>query len=146
MSAGAPSVIGRCSRSARPVARSLAGNDENDALDALLSVDAEALGDLTRAESIEALREAVLTLPVRYREAVVLCDLQEMTYADAASAIGCAVGTVRSRLHRGRALLAVKLTARAGESVERGEVVRERPSAVATTGPQRTSTGPPAAH
>ena len=45
--------------------------------------DADALGDLTRAESIEALREAVLTLPVRYREAVVLCDLQEMTYADA---------------------------------------------------------------
>jgi RNA polymerase sigma-70 factor, ECF subfamily len=106
-------------------------DDENDALDALLSVDAEALGDLTRAESIEALREAVLTLPVKYREAVVLCDLQEMTYADAASAIGCAVGTVRSRLHRGRALLAVKLTARAGESVERGEVVREQPSAVA---------------
>ncbi len=37
-----------------------------------------------------------------------LCDLQEMTYADAAAASGCAVGTVRSRLHRGRALLAVK--------------------------------------
>ena len=48
------------------------------------TVDADALGDLTRAESIGALREAVLTLPVRYREAVVLCDLQEMTYADAA--------------------------------------------------------------
>ena len=76
-------------------------------------VDADPLGDLTRAESIEALREAVLTLPVRYREAVVLCDLQEMTYADAAAAIGCAVGTVRSRLHRGRALLAVKLAASA---------------------------------
>ncbi len=73
------------------------------------TADADALGDLTRAESIGALREAVLTLPVRYREAVVLCDLQEMTYADAASVLGCAVGTVRSRLHRGRALLAVKL-------------------------------------
>jgi RNA polymerase sigma-70 factor (ECF subfamily) len=51
----------------------------------------------------------VLSLPVRYREAVVLCDLQEFSYADAAAAIGCAVGTVRSRLHRGRALLTVKL-------------------------------------
>jgi len=69
------------------------------------------LGDLTRAESIEALRQAVLTLPVRYREAVVLCDLQELSYADASAALGCAIGTVRSRLHRGRALLATKLAA-----------------------------------
>ncbi len=59
--------------------------DEDDNLDELPTADADALGDLTRAESIGALREAVLTLPVRYREAVVLCDLQEMTYADAAS-------------------------------------------------------------
>ena len=77
-------------------------------------MNADTLGDLTRAESIDALRQAVLTLPVRYREAVVLCDLQEMSYADAAVALGCAVGTVRSRLHRGRALLALKLAAAAG--------------------------------
>lgn len=70
------------------------------------------LEDLTRVEGIAALRRAILTLPLRYREAVVLCDLQELTYADAADALGCAVGTVRSRLHRGRALLAAKLTAR----------------------------------
>ena len=44
-----------------------------------------------------------------YREAVVLCDLQEMTYQDAATAAGCAIGTVRSRLHRGRQLLAAKM-------------------------------------
>jgi RNA polymerase sigma-70 factor (ECF subfamily) len=69
------------------------------------------LDDLTRAERIEGLRKAILTLPFRYREVVVLCDLQEMSYVDAAEAVGCAVGTVRSRLHRGRALLAAKLTA-----------------------------------
>ena len=56
-----------------------------------------------------ALRRALLELPVRYREAIVLCDLQELSYADAADALGCAVGTVRSRLHRGRALLARRL-------------------------------------
>jgi RNA polymerase sigma-70 factor (ECF subfamily) len=71
------------------------------------------LDDLTRAEQVESLRRAILTLPIRYREVVVLCDLQEMSYADAAEAVGCAVGTVRSRLHRGRALLASKLTATA---------------------------------
>ena len=65
-------------------------------------------GDLSNAEEIEALRRAVLSLPVRYREVVVLCDLQGLSYDDAASALECAVGTVRSRLHRGRALLEAK--------------------------------------
>ena len=80
-------------------------------VDRSLAIDASVLGELTRAEQVEAVRQAVMTLPVRYREAVVLCDLQELSYADAAAALGCAIGTVRSRLHRGRALLAAKLAA-----------------------------------
>ena len=71
----------------------------------------EVLTELLRAERVEAVRRAVLSLPLRYREAVVLCDLQELCYADAADALSCAVGTLRSRLHRGRALLASKLSA-----------------------------------
>lgn len=69
------------------------------------------LGDLTRAEGIDRVRKAVLNLPIRYREVIVLCDLQEMSYAEAADVLACAVGTVRSRLHRGRQLLATKLSA-----------------------------------
>ena len=69
------------------------------------------LADLIRTERIETLRRAVHTLPVPYREALVLCDLQEMTYGDAAKVLACPVGTVRSRLHRARALLAAKLSA-----------------------------------
>src|SRR5919108_3783816 len=87
-----------------------AGNGESDAEGELVAVDQDPLGDLTRAERIEALRHAILTLPVAFREAVVLCDLQELSYADAAHALGCALGTIRSRLHRGRALLVSKLT------------------------------------
>ena len=75
------------------------------------------LDDLTRAERLDAVRQAVLALPARYREVVVLCDLQELSYDDAARALGCAVGTVRSRLSRGRALLAGKLRASMGCSV-----------------------------
>jgi RNA polymerase sigma-70 factor, ECF subfamily len=67
------------------------------------------LQEMMRVERIEALRRAVSALPVRYREVVVLCDLQELSYADAAAALDCALGTVRSRLSRGRALLASKL-------------------------------------
>jgi RNA polymerase sigma-70 factor, ECF subfamily len=70
-------------------------------------------GDLAQNERTEILRKAVLALPPAYREVVVLCDLHERDYAEAASALGCAIGTVRSRLHRARALLAEKM--RAGE-------------------------------
>jgi RNA polymerase sigma-70 factor (ECF subfamily) len=85
-------------------------------------VQPDALVDLIRAEQIESLRRAVLSLPLRYREAVVLCDLQELSYLDAAEALSCVVGTVRSRLHRGRALLTAKLRAAAVD----GEVAEDR--------------------
>ncbi len=67
------------------------------------------LGDLTRQETIEAVRQAVLALPPHYREVVVLCDLHELSYLETAETLNCAVGTVRSRLHRARALLGEKL-------------------------------------
>jgi RNA polymerase sigma-70 factor (ECF subfamily) len=76
-----------------------------------LAVFESPLDDLTRRERIDALRAAVATLPRRYREVVVLCDLEEVDYADAAAALGCPIGTVRSRLHRARALLLEKLHA-----------------------------------
>ena len=65
--------------------------------------------DLTRRETIETVRQMVLALPAHYREAVVLCDLHEMSYQEAAEILDCSLGTVRSRLHRGRALLVEKL-------------------------------------
>ena len=64
---------------------------------------------IARGQEAEALRRALGSLPIAYREAVVLCDLQELTYQDAAAAAGCAIGTVRSRLHRGRQILAKKM-------------------------------------
>ena len=67
------------------------------------------LEDLTRAETIESVRRAVLSLPPKYREVVVLCELQDVSYVETAEILGCAIGTVRSRLHRARALLLTKL-------------------------------------
>jgi RNA polymerase sigma-70 factor (ECF subfamily) len=64
---------------------------------------------MSRRETIHSVQQAILSLPGHYREAVVVCDLNEMSYEEAASALGCSVGTVRSRLHRGRALLIQKL-------------------------------------
>ncbi len=74
--------------------------------------------EMSRRESIHWVQQAILSLPEHYREAVVVCDLNEMSYEDAASVLGCSVGTVRSRLHRGRALLIQKLGG--GKKVEAG--------------------------
>lgn len=71
--------------------------------------DLRPLDDLARAETIELVRKAVLSLPAKYREVVVLCELQDVSYVEAAEVLGCAIGTVRSRLHRARALLLAKL-------------------------------------
>jgi RNA polymerase sigma-70 factor, ECF subfamily len=78
-----------------------------------VAAEQDIFGELAQNERIETLRKAVLALPPAYREVLVLCDLHERDYAEAASALGCAIGTVRSRLHRARALLAEKM--RAGE-------------------------------
>jgi RNA polymerase sigma-70 factor (ECF subfamily) len=64
---------------------------------------------LVHDEELARLRAAVLALPRRYREVIVLCDLQELSYIEAARVIGCAVGTVRSRLNRARARLAANV-------------------------------------
>src|ERR1700733_5611562 len=68
--------------------------------------------DVTKRETIESVRRAVLSLPTVYREVVVLCDLQDMSYEEAALVLDCPIGTVRSRLNRGRSMLAQKLAVR----------------------------------
>jgi RNA polymerase sigma-70 factor (ECF subfamily) len=83
--------------------------EDGASLVAQLVAQDDPLGDLTRSETIESVRQAVLGLPAHYREVVVLCELQEMSYAEAALVLDCAVGTIRSRLHRARALLLNKL-------------------------------------
>jgi RNA polymerase sigma-70 factor (ECF subfamily) len=93
--------------------RSERTNEVPDELDDVLITGAaaqpDALDHLTRAETIAAVRDAIASLPAVYREVVVLCELQEMNYADAAAVVACPVGTVRSRLHRAKALLTAKL-------------------------------------
>jgi RNA polymerase sigma-70 factor (ECF subfamily) len=84
-------------------------NEADDVPSLELAVIDDPLIDLTRREGIEALRRAVMALPRRYREVVLLCDLEELDYADAAVVLGCPIGTVRSRMHRARALLFEKL-------------------------------------
>ncbi|MDE3197950.1 MAG: RNA polymerase sigma factor, partial [Acidobacteriota bacterium] len=87
----------------RKSARSVAGERADP------SFEPNVLGALIDGETVAALHAAIRDLPDGYREAVVLCDLEERNYDEAARLAGCPVGTIRSRLHRARGLLAAKL-------------------------------------
>jgi RNA polymerase sigma factor (sigma-70 family) len=54
-------------------------------------------------------QEALAELPYQFRVAVVLCDLYQMSYEEISATMGWRLGTVRSRIHRGRALLRDRL-------------------------------------
>jgi RNA polymerase sigma-70 factor (ECF subfamily) len=55
------------------------------------------------------IEQALKDLPEEFRTAIVLVDLEELRYEEAAKVMGCAVGTIRSRLSRGRRMLQVAL-------------------------------------
>lgn len=94
----------------RPRELSLELPDREGETQSLEVADERTPGDWAEArERCELVRSAVLSLPTEFRETVVLCELEELSYEDAARILECPVGTVRSRLHRGRALLLAKL-------------------------------------
>lgn len=80
------------------------GDESLDGIDCP-SPEPDPLAGLTRSETIERVRAAIADLPPVFREAIVLCELNELDYTDAAAVVGCPIGTIRSRLHRARALL-----------------------------------------
>jgi RNA polymerase sigma-70 factor (ECF subfamily) len=65
--------------------------------------------EIARSEITAVCRRAMLELPMLHREVIVLCDLEELPYATVAEILRCPIGTVRSRLHRARALLMLRL-------------------------------------
>lgn len=67
----------------------------------------EALAASALSDDVQA---ALDDLPLEYRAAVVLCDVVGLSYQEIADALAVPVGTVRSRIHRGRALLREVLT------------------------------------
>ncbi len=73
----------------------------------------------TSATLQELLDQELQALPVKYRAAIVLCDLEGMTVPAAAQQVGCPLGTLSARLVRGRAMLGKRL-ARHGLAVSGG--------------------------
>ena len=63
---------------------------------------------LTDEDMLLAMRE----IPAHHQEVILLCDVEEMTYKEIAAALDIPIGTVMSRLHRGRELLRIALAHR----------------------------------
>ena len=71
----------------------------------VLAAQPDALRGLVAREREESVRRAVLTLPEKYRDAILLYYFEEKSVADAARVLGIAEGTLKAQLHRGRELL-----------------------------------------
>lgn len=57
----------------------------------------------------EQIHKALAALPADFRKAVILADIEQLSYEEISKLMGCSLGTVRSRLHRGRKMLRAKL-------------------------------------
>ncbi len=95
-------------------------DDGSEAVDAAQALDTWVVRGLDpildRADLGPAIEAALHDLPPAYRDAVVLVDLQDQAYEDAAAVLGIPIGTVRSRLFRGRKLLQEKLASYAQDA------------------------------
>jgi len=98
--------------------RTAHGHDAIDAdeLDAAPDTDTSLDTLLVRREDLDALWTAIRALPWPFREALVLVDLQERPYEQAAAIAGIPINTLRTRLHRARTRLAALLNGARGEA------------------------------
>jgi RNA polymerase sigma factor (sigma-70 family) len=87
----------------------LADDADNRLPSRLATPDAQVLDGLFDADVEDALAE----LPPDFRAAVVLCDIEGLSYEEIADVLGLKLGTVRSRIHRGRTMLRKALAHRA---------------------------------
>jgi RNA polymerase sigma-70 factor, ECF subfamily len=88
---------------------------EGDPLVALLGDSSQDPQQITETTDLDGTIQAALDrLPEEFRAAVVLADIEGLSYDEVAGALRCPVGTVRSRLHRARQMLRAALEPRPG--------------------------------
>jgi RNA polymerase sigma-70 factor, ECF subfamily len=110
--------LARKSRGEREVATDPAAfADDNAPMESHIDRDTP-LERVLRGEAAEQVRRALAALAPHYRDVLVLCELSELSYAEAAQVCGIDIGTVRSRLSRARAQLAQRLALHASDAQE----------------------------
>ncbi len=75
--------------------------------------------EFLKAEFSSTVARALAELPVEYRWAVLLADVEELSYQEIANILSCPIGTVMSRINRGRKMLARLLRSYEGAQPER---------------------------
>lgn len=108
----ARNFVRRAYRSQSRITPLVTENEQGEEVELVLESGHDTVADVLRGETVDLVREAVQSLPPHYREVVVLCDLCEMSYAEASAQLDCNLGTIRSRLNRAHNLLAKKLETR----------------------------------
>ena len=108
----ARNLVRRAYRSQSRSAPLVGENENGEEVELALESSHDTVAEVLRGETVDLVREAIQSLPPHYREVVVLCDLCEVSYADASAQLHCNIGTIRSRLNRAHALLAKKLQSR----------------------------------
>ena len=93
--------------------------DDPEILDVMASPEEGPLRGLEREERVEFVRRGLRALPADLREPLILCDLQGLPYQEVAGILQLPLGTVKSRINRGRLELARRLLGRRGEYAER---------------------------
>jgi RNA polymerase sigma-70 factor (ECF subfamily) len=92
--------------------------DEPEGMDSLSSPEEGPLRKLEREERVQLVRRGLRTLPADLREPLILCDLEGLPYDEAAAILQVPLGTVKSRINRGRLELAKRLMRRRTEMEE----------------------------
>lgn len=87
------------------------------------------------------IQDALADLPPDFRAAVVLCDIEDLSYEEIAATLGIKLGTVRSRIHRGRAQLRASLAHRAPKTAQHDDA--SSPAAPSPATPPRQDGGTP---
>jgi RNA polymerase sigma-70 factor (ECF subfamily) len=108
----ARNFVRRAYRSQARTTALVSENEQGEEVELVLESSHDTVAEVLRGETVDLVREAVHSLPPHYREVVVLCDLCEMSYAEASAQLDCNLGTIRSRLNRAHGLLAKKLETR----------------------------------
>jgi RNA polymerase sigma-70 factor (ECF subfamily) len=85
------------------------GNVETDICFELPDFTADPETMMLHTQLDEPLQRALDALPPDFRQAVILADVEGLSYEEIAETMGCSLGTVRSRLHRGRKMLRNRL-------------------------------------
>jgi RNA polymerase sigma-70 factor (ECF subfamily) len=105
----------------------LEGNDGDTMFNEIPDAEADPARHVMREIMDERIQKALNILPPAFKKTVILTDIEGMSYDEASQILGCAVGTVRSRLHRARMMMRAYLTGKA--SSVRGSHMHPLPTA-----------------